>query len=179
MLARTTRAREERIENKWKYLHAERLRVEGFISSDIKREHLQLPNIGRELDFNGDEFERVEVFHPRFGPPPSFVAEARERVRREWTDDESDALWRALARFSGPMVLVKTIRKHCGQGGKLHKYSVTEIVTAAAIMRQQLLEAYQPGSAPDWVGAIPNWLELSQLSNEYLEIPRSGSDVGQ
>jgi len=142
--------------------------VEGFISDDRKRKHLERPEMCRELDSNGQEFERVEVFRTRIGPPPGFVVEAKARLRRVWIDEEFDALWQALEHYSGPMVLVKTIRQHCGKGGKLHKYSVTEIVTAAAVMRQRLLEAYPKGHAPDWVDAIPNWLELSILSNVYL-----------
>ncbi|KAK5679741.1 hypothetical protein LTS10_007689 [Elasticomyces elasticus] len=156
---------------RWEKLHAERRWAEGTnIVSKTKEQHLLCESVPEwERDQNGELFERLQVFHPRIGPSPAAVEQARGIV---WDDDESQTLAEKLKYYGErepkvPDVLVAVIRDCCLAGnrktgvprGPLNRFNVTEIVTCAADLKAYLraVQPKQRGLVEDWVEQIPDW----------------------
>ena len=153
-------------QDKWQKLHMERRLAEGGIPSTKKLIHLALPQY--DIDHNGQRFERAEVFQPRVGPPPGLV-EAASKV--EWRQLELSALADGLRQYDGPLVLEKVIRKHCGRGGELNRFNVTQIATVAAILREVLMKEAEDGGVQvqTWVDKIPVWTKIQQAIGKENE----------
>lgn len=151
------RARIRQLQDKWVRLHNERWAAEPHFKSVQKINHLEIPsNLHREYDHNGEVFSRQQVFVPRVGPPPGFIDAAAEV---EWTQTELLALCDGLQEYAGERVLERTIRRYCGRGEALNRFSVTELVTTAAAMRESLIAAQQAEDeeVEKWVLDIPVW----------------------
>lgn len=121
------------LRNKWLHLHDERREVGERILPPKKQAHLRVPELEPDTDGNGEAFERLEVFAPRYGPSVASTEKARQVA---WTSVELDALRNGLEEFAGERVFVKMFRRYCVWGGPLNRFNVTEIVTIAADMRQ-------------------------------------------
>ncbi|KAF2482436.1 hypothetical protein BDY17DRAFT_298530 [Neohortaea acidophila] len=151
------RTRIRQLQDKWVRLHNERWAAEPDFKSVQKMNHLEIPsNLHREYDHNGEVFSRQQVFVPRVGPPPGFIDAAAEV---EWTQTELLALCDGLQEYAGERVLERTIRRYCGRGKALNRFSVTELVTTAAAMRESLIAAQQAEGeeVEKWVLDIPVW----------------------
>lgn len=137
------------IRNKWLHLHDERRHADVNILPRWKLAHLRVPELEPDRDGNGEPFERVEVFAPRFGPSVASMEKARQV---EWTAVELDALRTGLEEFAGPRLFVKLFRRYCTRGRPLNRFNVTEIVTLAADMRQWVEDQQRrSGGVQDWV----------------------------
>lgn len=154
-----------RIRQKWEQLHCERMAVEGGLMRPAKISHLRMPDPNRDVDGDGQAFDRVSVFHPRVGPPPGLLDRAKELI---WTEGELRALMNALKEFQGPMVYEKTMRAWCPRGMILNKYNVTEIVAAAELMKESFeRECELHGEEVEvWVKAIPVWSKSHAVGQE-------------
>ena len=121
-----------------------------------KRQHLQIPDNLIDIDQNGYPFERTEVFQPRVGPPPGLMDEA---AAQEWSLFELEALCDGLKRYAGARVFERIFRMYCRPMQVLNKYSVTEIVTIAADVREKLIQSQTEidGQVEGWVKSIPVW----------------------
>lgn len=144
----------ETLRTKWRKLHEERLWAEGGLMKPAKRAHLATP--GFEIDLLGELFERVELFHARVGPSPSLIDAA---LARDWSLPALGALVDGLQAFAGPAVFTAVIRKYCGPDGELNDFNVTEIVTIAARIRQELVKSRRDAGkeVEGWITAIPVW----------------------
>ena len=151
-----------RLQKEWQALHWHRLNAEGDLAliSAKKHRHLRIPEAYTEpeieTDATGQPFERLQVFRPRVGPPPAWVQRAEAVV---WPGEHLMALQEGLRRFAGRRVYERLFRDYCGKGGVLGRYSVTEIVVCAALIRRVLEEeARREGrDAEEWVREIPIW----------------------
>lgn len=154
-------AQQERIEQlrlKWSRLHEERRWVEPGIIPLSKQKHLRIPDPEPmpEVDQNGEQFERIQLFGHRVCPPPALVDEV---WRQPWTEEEILALCTGLRDYSGPSVFPKIFRRFCVSKGVLNKYNVSQIVTMAAGIKEneRRHQLEQNGYVEDWVEAIPEW----------------------
>ncbi|KAK5131221.1 hypothetical protein LTR08_001190 [Meristemomyces frigidus] len=164
-------AEAKRVRSKWVRLHEERLWAEvGRNIPPVKKlEHLQVPRLQAEADGTGGAFERVQIFAARVGPTPAMVAAARALV---WTGEELEALAEGLRVYAGADVFEKVMRRFCPRLGALNRFSVTEIVTVAAMLREWLVEGQGEG-VEEWVMAIPVWTRGHTLGKE-----NEGGEVG-
>lgn len=152
-------AQQEKIEQlrlKWSRLHEERRWVEPGIIPLSKQKHLRIPEPMPEVDQNGEQFERLQLFGHRVGPPPALVDEV---WRHPWTEEEILALCIGLRDYSGPSVFSKIFRRFCVSKGVLNKYNVSQIVTMATGIKEneRRHQLEQNGYVEDWVEAIPEW----------------------
>lgn len=156
-------------QNKWVQLHEERFWAEGGIMNEAKRKHLELPKY--DIDQNGMRFERTELFLPRVGPPPGLVDRAS---KLPWTMVELSALGDGLKQYSGPHVFERIFRKYCRRGAELNKYSVTQIVTMAVMVKEAWIKwAGENGVAMEkWAEDVPVWTKAHEAigkENEEIE----------
>ena len=154
-----------KLEEKWKRLHEERQWIEGGLIPTAKAKHLAFPDHYIEIDEDGLPFEREQLFVRRVGPPPGLVDEA---LARQWSMVELSSLCDGLKQYSGPFVFEKVFRRYCGKGRELNKYNVTEIVTVAAALREQLTldQESKYGEVEEWIAAIPVWTRAHALGKE-------------
>jgi hypothetical protein len=162
------RARIRKAKEKWEGLHFERRCAEGGMLGRTKIEHLATPTPWTpEYDHNGEPFERIELFHPRIGPSPAKVEEARSSV---WPLVQLAALEEGLRKYAGKDVYEKIFRTYCPRGAALSAYNVTEIVTTSADMKEYLTQMQQGedgiGEVQAWVKAIPVWTSGHPLGKE-------------
>ncbi|KJX97644.1 hypothetical protein TI39_contig475g00023 [Zymoseptoria brevis] len=140
---------------KWQQLHLQRRDAEYIIDSVAKLDHLAVPPLV-DIDHNGEPFERIALFTPRVGPPPSKTTAARAKIRPE---HEVAALEAGLKAYAGPHVYQDIFKTYCVQHGVLTEWSVTEIVTLAAdivaVEKQEQMK--EQGYVEDWVEQIPLW----------------------
>ncbi|OJD36667.1 guanine nucleotide-binding 3-like [Diplodia corticola] len=153
------KAQERAFLEDWGGLHIARKEVEP----DVRRwHHLDFvplpsahePEVIRDLDVNGQPFDRVVMFH-----------HARNPLRRqnlddegvEWTDWECLALMEALAKYTAMefpnpryTVYLKIIKKHCGPGGALRRFNVSEIVRKSQYFKLMLEDR-------EWTRLIPTF----------------------
>ncbi|EMC99573.1 hypothetical protein BAUCODRAFT_341952 [Baudoinia panamericana UAMH 10762] len=162
-----------RVQARWSRLHTERRWAEckGPIPPE-KFERLRTPRLQPEEDSNGESFERLQVFMPRVGPPPALVEQAKALV---WSEQELGALSEGLRRFRNDeksCKFTKIIRAHCGREGVLNRYTVTEIVTMAAQLRDYLVEERMrlQGEVDEWILQIPVWTKGHPLGKENLQV---------
>ena len=145
----------------WIDLHVCRLQVEH----DHRRQHAlamnrkyfdeQMERYVNDMDANGVQFERVDVFKKRVAPPPRPSAFLDQK---EWSDEQLSALIEGLTEFSGQSVFHNIFRKYCAYGQPLRQFGVPEITAKAAEVRSQLLTTYQEnawGEVPEWISNIP------------------------
>ena len=155
------------IRRKWASLHEERWFVEGGIMPASKQRHLRIPEFVPECDQKGSPYERLEVFQPRLGPPSTLVEKARQK---EWAAEELYALHDGLRDFSGRLVFEKIFRRHCIRKGLLNAYNVTEIVTVAAWLKEQLSQIQsEEGEVKEWVKNIPDWTKRYAIGKENVD----------
>ncbi|EME89358.1 uncharacterized protein MYCFIDRAFT_170813 [Pseudocercospora fijiensis CIRAD86] len=166
---RRERDQYEDLRKKWGMLHTERRRAEGGCLTMAKQRHLQYKESEPEVDQNGNLFERVEVFRTRApGPSPAAIAQIRAgKTFRPWSSEALLALVNGLKRWSDDeeMVFTRIIREHCTRGGLLVDRNVTEIVVAAADLKELLSRSQEQndGHVQDWVRKIPLWTEPRSL----------------
>ncbi|KAF7191378.1 hypothetical protein HII31_07401 [Pseudocercospora fuligena] len=159
----------EMLRKKWGMLHTERRRAEGGCLTVAKQRHLQYKESEPEFDQNGNLFERVEVFRTRApGPSPAAIAQIRAgKTFRPWSNEALLALVEGLKRWSNDeeMVFTRIIREHCTRGGLLVDRNVTEIVVAAADLKELLSRSQEQsdGHVQEWVRKIPLWTEPRSL----------------
>lgn len=196
-LARQANFRNQ-LEDKWKDLHVRRNGVEGnpirfgVKAGRAKTMHLAYPDYQPELDFNGEPFQRMQVFSVRVGPTQPAIDRARDL---HWTMPELDALNAGLKRHPGEHVFEDIISRHCIPNGLLNRFNVTEIVVKAADLKSWWEERQMDrlGFVDDWVQAIPVWTRAHAMpgqeneempitvdDDEDLEVPddESDEDVG-
>ncbi|KXT07892.1 hypothetical protein AC579_1631 [Pseudocercospora musae] len=166
---RRERDQYEDLRKKWGILHSERRRAEGGCLTVAKQRHLQYKESEPEFDQNGNLFERVEVFRSRApGPSPAAIAQIRAgKTFRPWSNEALLALVEGLKRWSNDeeMVFTRIIREHCRRGGLLVDRNVTEIVVAAADLKELLSRSQEQsdGYVQEWVRKIPLWTEPRSL----------------
>ena len=136
-----------------------------------KMRHLQMPDPNLDIDANGAIFRRVSLFHPRVGPPPGLLEDAK---CIPWTEGELRALTDGLKSYAGPMVYERLFRAWCPRGMMLNKYNVMEIVASAENVKKYYEDV--GGVVEDWVKAIPVWSK-SQADREGEENEGSFVDI--
>ncbi|KAF2765889.1 hypothetical protein EJ03DRAFT_330564 [Teratosphaeria nubilosa] len=163
------RAEVNKVRRAWNKLHTERLWAEAGIMSKQKQRHLRVPELEEEIDQDGQPFIREQVFHPRIGPPPALVQRAKDL---EWSTLQLEALDYGLRKFAGPHVFIKLMREYCGKGRPLNDFSVTEIVTTAAMYKDYMaeLQMRELGRVEEWVATIPNWVRGQGSGQENVEV---------
>ncbi|KAF4543212.1 Guanine nucleotide-binding protein [Lasiodiplodia theobromae] len=116
------------------------------------------PELIRDIDVNGQPFDRVVMFHhPRTNPRRHSLEMTQELVGVDWTDLECLTLMEALAKytaieFSKPrhMVYRKIIKSHCRPGGALRRFNVLEIVQKSQYLKRMLGDR-------EWTERIPTF----------------------
>ena len=160
------RAEERKLIDKWNALHVERRYAEtanANIMSRKKSDHLACPDyMEPELDQNGHPFIREAAFRVRIGPTPDMIDAANANT---WSIPELEALEDGLKMYAGEHVFRSIIRRHCLRRGLLNRFNVTEIVTAAANLKEYYTDKFGEG-AEDWVRLIPEWTKPGAIGKE-------------
>lgn len=171
----------------WASLHDERYRAEEsrFLHRSKVQHLLVVPLVSkfstsRELDANGEPFERVEILAKRQSQPQS-------RHRVAWTEDEQHDLLEGLRETlqdssgtnpvelyvnltnaqPGQDVYKRIFWNYCRRGQSLNAYNVSEIVEQAVLLRDKFVQHAQQAGEPvfDWIPAIPDPREPPDLED--------------
>ena len=154
---------------RWQDLHIVRMQCEP---DPARRRTLRFvePVQGGETDANGRPFERVPFFGERSAPPPQWSAASSGR---EWTKEQETVLLDALQSSAGkpdlsitlacsPLTmrctdLERIFRRHCGPGGALRDFSVSDFVAKMAWVRSgwTQLSHLHGWDIPEWVKKMP------------------------
>ncbi|KAK3050562.1 hypothetical protein LTR09_008202 [Extremus antarcticus] len=171
---RAQQAEHNRIQSKWEDLHKVRYRAETGIPLLHKLIHLELPAF--DIDANGRPFQRMELFHPRVGPPPGLVERASNL---EWSNVELWALRDGLREYAGEYVFEKVFLRYCCARKELNRFNVTEVVVKAALLREWLIryDTDHGVEVAEWIKGILVWINGQHALGKENEEEDGRDDV--
>ncbi|OCK80917.1 hypothetical protein K432DRAFT_381792 [Lepidopterella palustris CBS 459.81] len=150
---REVAAKEAARQQRWYYLHLDRIECEPDITLHDRLRNKCVED-SEELDANGEPIERLSLLGERDGPRRP---EATNMEGLDWTDEELEALIDGLRKYAGPRVFSRIFKKYCRPPGILRPFTAREITQQAAYVRRLLIRhrEQEQEEVEQWILDIP------------------------